>query len=98
MTMSLSRDDNMYVAKLLEVARQIQDWRTRNPNRPFKIQFNFPETVHVAGQLTVALEQHFIAADEAGLDLLHFLGLGTEDECTVFMLRMALEHPEELGL
>lgn len=83
-----------YVAQIRSIARRIEGWKAKNPGRNFSISFNYPPKVMLAASISEAIANHFVTADEAGLELIREVtDWEKQNEATVFMFLIALENP-----
>jgi len=91
--MKHKRQYEVLLGRMLARARE---WRTANPSRTAKVQFNLPERVAVIGTISEAIKRGVVSVDEAGLELVKSLGpWGVPEEPTVLMVRCVLEEPDK---
>lgn len=87
-----------YMAQIRSIARRVEDWKAKNPGRNFSILFNYPPKVMLAATISEAIANHFVTADETGLELIREVtDWEKQNEATVFMFRIALENSKEFA-
>lgn len=85
-----------YARQIEGMNAKFQEWRTANPGRDLKVQFNFPRNVMLVQPISDALRMGTVTANEAGVEAIKAMHpWGGLTEPTVFMVRVALEHEPE---
>ncbi|HTD68074.1 MAG TPA: hypothetical protein VK846_16235 [Candidatus Limnocylindria bacterium] len=82
--------EQSYVSKIMEMQTRAREWCARNSERDVRVQFNFGAGVMVCATIKDALKNHFVTANDAGLELIKAVE-GPDNGLSVLMLRAALE-------
>jgi hypothetical protein len=84
-----------YVKSIERIAELVSQWGKDHPGVDVKVQFNYPDTVMVAGVIGDAIDNKFISVNEHGKAMIDHVVAEVKRELndtpTAFMFRVAME-------
>jgi hypothetical protein len=80
------------------MASRARLWMSRHPDSNASVQFNYPPDVSVIGSMSECLELGVVTCNDAGREMLKYMGAMEEGELapTILMVRTAIDMMDEI--